>query len=117
MRARHRLKRKHAVASGLKAMLNSAQTFSGMELDRAGTLRKDLRWVSDRLRDPTSRFVAASATGVVLGGEPPSLLRSPLGGLEETDLESGQRSSSDLIGSQLCLPWTSKVFRRRSRPT
>ena len=70
-------------------MLNSAQTFSGMELDRAGTLRKDLRWVSDRLRDPTSRFVAANATGVVLGGEPPSLLRSPLGGLEETDLESG----------------------------
>ena len=70
-------------------MLNNAQTFSGMELDRAGTLRKDARWVSDRLRDPASRFVAANATGVVLGGDPPALVRYPLGGLTDVELDTG----------------------------
>ena len=70
-------------------MLNNQQTFSGMELDRAGTLRKDARWVSDQLRDPASRFVAAGAAGVVLGGEPAALIRYPLAGVTDIELDAG----------------------------
>ena len=97
-------------------MLSNAQTFSGMELDRAGPLRKDARWVVDRLRDPASRFVAANATGVVLGGEPAALVRYPLGGLTDMDLEAGAAILLDSSGIRLCSPWTSKVSRRGSRP-
>jgi NAD+ diphosphatase len=57
-------------------MSQDALTFSGMALDRAPTMRSDDAWISERLRDPASRAVAASSEGVLLDrGSPPSLLR------------------------------------------
>ena len=54
-------------------------TFSGMALDRAALLRRDPAWVAERLDDPTSYVVGASAAGVLLGDrEPPALLRRSL---------------------------------------
>jgi NAD+ diphosphatase len=57
----------------------SMLTFSGMQLDRAGTERLDPAWVAERLNDPASRVLAASAEGVLVSGAPPvSLLRLPV---------------------------------------
>ena len=50
-----------------------------MVLDRAGTERLDPLWVADRLEDPASRAVVASADGVLVTGDPAvSLLRVPV---------------------------------------
>ena len=70
-------------------MKNNAQTFSGLELDRAVALRKDARWVSDWLRDRSSRFVAASAAAVLLDVERPALVRYPLQRATDIELEVG----------------------------
>ena len=54
-------------------------TFSGMKLDRAGTERLDPAWVAERLGDPASRALVASADGVLVTADPPvSLLRVPV---------------------------------------
>jgi NAD+ diphosphatase len=54
-------------------------TFSGMELDRAGAERLDPAWVAERLGDPASRALVASADGVLVGADlPVSLLRVPV---------------------------------------
>lgn len=54
-------------------------TFSGMVLDRAGTERLDPLWVAERLEDPASRAVVASADGVLVTGDAAvSLLRVPV---------------------------------------
>ena len=54
-------------------------TFSGMEIDRAGTERLDPAWVAGRLNDPASRALVASADGVLVSADPPvSLLRVPV---------------------------------------
>lgn len=54
-------------------------TFSGMTLDRAGSERSDPAWVAERLGDPASRALVASADGVLIRAEPPvSLVRLPV---------------------------------------
>jgi len=54
-------------------------TFSGMGLDRAVTERLDPLWVEQRLEDPVSRAVVASAEGVLVTRAPSaSLLRVPI---------------------------------------
>ena len=54
-------------------------TFSGMTLDRAGAERSDPAWVAERLADPASRALVASADGVLVSTDlPVSLLRVPL---------------------------------------
>jgi NAD+ diphosphatase len=54
-------------------------TFSGAALDRAGTERLDPAWIAERLSDPSSRVLAASADGVLVRADPPvSLLRLPV---------------------------------------
>ncbi|MGN6871728.1 MAG: NAD(+) diphosphatase [Solirubrobacteraceae bacterium] len=54
-------------------------TFSGMTLDRAGSERLDPAWVAERLVDPASRALVASADGVLIRADPPaSLLRLPV---------------------------------------
>jgi NAD+ diphosphatase len=54
-------------------------TFSGAALDRAGTERSDPGWVAERLSDPASRVLVASADGVLVRADPPvSLLRLPV---------------------------------------
>lgn len=54
-------------------------TFSGVELDRAGTERLDPAWVAGHLNDPASRALVASADGVLVSADSPvSLLRVPV---------------------------------------
>ncbi len=54
-------------------------TFSGVEIDRAGTERLDPAWVAEHVDDPASRAIVASADGVLVGTEPPvSLVRVPV---------------------------------------
>ncbi|HJS94361.1 MAG TPA: hypothetical protein VJ741_08865, partial [Solirubrobacteraceae bacterium] len=54
-------------------------TFSGAALDRVGTERLDPAWVAERLDDPASRVLMASADGVLVRADPPvSLLRLPV---------------------------------------
>src|SRR6185312_16114772 len=63
---------RHASCRNVPPML----TFSGMELDRAGAERLDPAWVAERLGDPASRALVASADGVLVSADAPvSLLR------------------------------------------
>jgi NAD+ diphosphatase len=49
-------------------------TFAGEALDRAGMRRRDGAWLTARLADPSTRIVAASASGVLVDNERPRLL-------------------------------------------
>jgi NAD+ diphosphatase len=53
-------------------------TFSGSPVDRAGALRADPDWVSERLADPSSRVVLVTRSGVAV--EDGRLVRAPLDG-------------------------------------
>ena len=60
-------------------------TFAGSALDRAGAQRGDAAWLAERLADPASRAVVATAAGVLADGDAP--VRIPLGALpDDTEL-------------------------------
>jgi NAD+ diphosphatase len=46
----------------------AAMPFTGVTLDREVTRRRDTGWLAARFRDPSARFVAAGADGVLLDG-------------------------------------------------
>ncbi len=56
-------------------------TFEGARLDRVTARRRDPAWVAERLADPSSRAVVASASGVLVDGDALALV--PLDGLPE----------------------------------
>jgi NAD+ diphosphatase len=49
-------------------------TFAGGALDRAGERRADAEWFAERLADPASRAVVATADGVLVRGAAPALV-------------------------------------------
>jgi NAD+ diphosphatase len=55
-------------------LAGAPNTFAGEALDRAGTRRRDAEWLAARLADPTTRIVAASASGVIADADGPRLL-------------------------------------------
>jgi NAD+ diphosphatase len=66
---------RHVAAGGGPHLgLADLNTFAGEALDRAGTRRRDPEWLAARLADPTTRIVAASASGVVVDGDRPRTL-------------------------------------------
>ena len=56
-------------------------TFEGARLDRVTARRRDADWVAERLADPESRAVVATADAVLADGDRLALV--PLAGLRE----------------------------------
>lgn len=68
-----------------------ATPLTGMRLDRAMTLRSDPVWVAQQLGEPTTRAVAASRDGVLLGdGLAPALMRQSLSSSAAGDVSAAE---------------------------
>jgi NAD+ diphosphatase len=48
-------------------------TFAGESLDRAGTRRRDERWLAARIAEPATRVIVADEEGIIVDGDGPRL--------------------------------------------
>ena len=80
--------------------LKHLHTFAGNPLDRGEVERRDENWISDRAKDPSSRFLPVSGPNILVAAAPPQEGGSALGWLSWPDLEPHVTSAAPLFLGQ-----------------
>jgi NAD+ diphosphatase len=81
--------------------VSTVNTFAGARIDRAGELRTDERWLSERLADPASRALVISKDGIYVdvSVDPPQPFAAPLAGLDASLLDEAVLLGVDAGGA------------------